>query len=122
VTVGIPGAGIGSAFYMLIALLMPVREAMRAMRWRGAPRWRLVLTQFGIALSVVAGIALVGLFLVWIAAALVPLLASHGIAPAPLASADRLPAVLKISAIALMFAILGAVLAAVQVLRLVVRR
>ena len=120
-TVGIPGAGIGTAFYMLHALVMPIREAIRAFRHHSAPRWRLVSVQFGVALGVVAGIALVGITLVWIVTALAPLLATYGVASGAMGGASRVPALLRISAVALMFAVLAAVLTAVQVLRLVVR-
>jgi hypothetical protein len=53
-TVGLPGAGIGGMFYLLMALLAPVRETVR--RETGSPRqWRLVFRHFLVAASILAG-------------------------------------------------------------------
>jgi hypothetical protein len=49
---GLPGIGIGGLFYILIALWMPIRELVRP-RHRDRPgQWRLVATQFAIAVGI----------------------------------------------------------------------
>jgi hypothetical protein len=55
-TAGLPGAGIGGMFYLLMALLAPVRETVRRRRETGSPRqWRLVFRHFLLAASILAG-------------------------------------------------------------------
>ena len=68
-TAGIPGAGIGGIFYLLSALLMPVREGWRVLHgrgtWRGA---REALLQATIAAGVIGGIWFAGVLLgFWLA-------------------------------------------------------
>ena len=58
---GLPGTGIGGLFYVLLALLMPVRELYLTARGRSSrERWRLVLQQAAIALGIVASLAVTG--------------------------------------------------------------
>ncbi|MCH1867597.1 hypothetical protein [Nocardioides sp. CFH 31398] len=53
-TAGLPGTGLGGLFYLLLALAMPVIELVRTLRGdHSAERWRLALTQAGIALGIV---------------------------------------------------------------------
>ena len=60
-TVGLPGVGIGGIFYLVSALLMPVRELGRAMRRDpGARHWGLVSRQTSIALGILAALWLTG--------------------------------------------------------------
>lgn len=55
---GLPGTGIGGLFYVLLALLMPVRELYLTARGRSSrERWRRVLRQVAIALGIVASLA-----------------------------------------------------------------
>jgi hypothetical protein len=56
---GLPGIGVGTLFYVLTALWMPVCELGRLMRgdFDGA-RWRLVFVQLSFAVGIVASIAL----------------------------------------------------------------
>lgn len=55
-TVGLPGAGIGGLFYLMAALLMPVRELGRTLRGRSSlARWGLVGRQFANAAGIAAG-------------------------------------------------------------------
>jgi hypothetical protein len=57
--VGLPGLGIGTLFYVLTALWMPMCELRRVCRGDvSAARWRLVMVQLCFALSVVASVAL----------------------------------------------------------------
>ena len=55
-TVGLPGAGIGGLFYLLAAVVMPVRELALTARGRSsARRWGVVGRQFAHALGIAAG-------------------------------------------------------------------
>ena len=55
---GLPGIGVGTLFYVLTALLMPLVELTRLLRGDvSAARWRLVLTQFCCGVSVVLSVA-----------------------------------------------------------------
>lgn len=55
---GIPGVGINGVFYLLLALLMPVREAWRTVTGRSSvARWRFVLTQTATAAGVLLALA-----------------------------------------------------------------
>ncbi|MDO9494157.1 MAG: hypothetical protein Q7J48_00505 [Nocardioides sp.] len=55
---GLPGTGIGGLFYVVLALLMPVRELYLTARGRSSrERWRLVLQQSLIACGIVASLA-----------------------------------------------------------------
>jgi len=57
---GMPGTGLGGLFYVLLALAMPLLEVVRTVQGRSsAERWRLALTQAGIALGIVAAMAAV---------------------------------------------------------------
>lgn len=54
-TAGIPGTGITAIFYLLLVLLMPVRELYLMLRGRSRPgRWRVILTQSALAWGIVA--------------------------------------------------------------------
>jgi flagellar biosynthesis protein FlhB len=56
---GLPGIGVGTLFYVLTALWMPVKELGRVLRGDfSAARWRLVITQLCFALSIIASIAI----------------------------------------------------------------
>jgi hypothetical protein len=56
---GLPGIGVGTLFYVVTALWMPVRELARTVRGDfSAARWRLAVVQFSFALSIIASIAL----------------------------------------------------------------
>jgi hypothetical protein len=56
---GLPGIGVGTLFYVLAALWMPVREAVRLLRGDVClKRWRLVVIQLAFAISIVASIAI----------------------------------------------------------------
>jgi len=56
--VGLPGTGIGGLFYLLSAFTMPFTEAVRTIRGeKPASRWRFVMSQVGIAISIFAVLA-----------------------------------------------------------------
>lgn len=60
---GLPGTGLGGIFYLLLALVMPLHELYLTARGRSSrERWRLVLTQLGVALGIIAAVVLV----VWV--------------------------------------------------------
>ncbi len=63
--VGLPGAGLSTFFYLLLAAIMPVRAFWQVARGRPlAPgQWRLIWRQAAIALGIVAVLAAMGFFL-----------------------------------------------------------
>jgi hypothetical protein len=63
---GLPGIGVGTLFYVLTALWMPIPEFIRLMKGgSSAARWRLIAVQFVFALSIVASIAVAERVLLW---------------------------------------------------------
>ena len=58
--VGLPGAGIGGLFYLICTVLMPVKEVYLTLtKPEHKFRYRLILTQLGIASGIVAGIIII---------------------------------------------------------------
>ena len=56
---GLPGIGVGTLFYVLAALWMPIKEMGRVLRGDfSAARWKLVLVQLSFAISIIASVAL----------------------------------------------------------------
>jgi hypothetical protein len=56
---GLPGIGVGTLFYVLTALVMPLVELTRLLRGDVSPtRWRLAISQFCFGVSIVASVAL----------------------------------------------------------------
>jgi len=114
VTVGLPGTGIGGMFYVLSALLMPVREAyQRARMGRGARvtgRWNVVAGQMAIAGGIVAALWATGWLLGVGLAAARPLV--------PLVGRAHAGNVLRVTTFVLTFGTLVGVLAGVELLRL----
>jgi hypothetical protein len=118
-TVGLPGVGLGGVFYLVSALLMPIREAMRFGRARGRTprRLSLVVWQFALAGGILGALWATG----WVLGRL--------IAASPRATAAASMAlrhgvagnVLRTSALLLSLGTLAVVLMLVQVARLVVR-
>ena len=115
-TVGIPGAGIGGLFYLTGALLAPARELGRAIAGDPRPRqWALVLRQFAIAASILGGMAATG----WMIGVLAESPALTTVVGEP--AIDReYPIALARNLGTFTLTTLVAVLAAVEVLRLVV--
>jgi hypothetical protein len=118
VTVGIPGSGIGGLFYLLSALLIPVRELARRVRGHpGTVPTRFVLRHAGLVAGIVAGLWLTGRLLALIVLDS-PAVAATAEDPATAAGMSN---VLKMSTFLIGFGTLAAVLAGVQVARLVMR-
>jgi hypothetical protein len=67
VTAGLPGTGIGGLFYLLCALLMPVREAYKYVSSGGSyrPDGR-ALMQSAMALGIVGMIYVTGVAMLWL--------------------------------------------------------
>jgi hypothetical protein len=56
---GLPGIGVGTLFYVLTALWMPVRECVRLVKGESSvERWRLIGVQFCFAVTIIASVAL----------------------------------------------------------------
>jgi hypothetical protein len=64
VTAGLPGTGIGGLFYLVSALLMPFREAFRALTGRGdRERGQTAIVQGGLGVTIVGVVWVTGLIL-----------------------------------------------------------
>lgn len=118
--IGTPGAAIGGLFYLLSAFAMPVREAVRAVTGRPAPRrWGLAWRQAGIAAAILASMWVVGWLLM---RALTPA-TPHGVATEIATPAPRhLHNAWRLAALVLSMGNLLGVLASVQLLRLAGKR
>lgn len=118
-SVGMPGTGIGGLFYLLSAVLMPLRAAYRSARSadRHPARWRLAIRQAAMACGIFAGIWLVGWLL-----GVVPGPSSSAVTTRQVASGDAPRHLLLVIALVASVGTLAAVLLAVEVARLVVRR
>ena len=54
---GLPGTGLGGFLYLLLAFTMPFHELYLTVRGRSSwARWRVVATQFAIAVGILAGV------------------------------------------------------------------
>src|SRR4029079_10160423 len=63
---GLPGIGVGTLFYVLTALWMPIRESVRLVKGESsAERWRLIGVQLFFAMSIVVSIAIADRVLLW---------------------------------------------------------
>lgn len=70
---GLPGIGVGTLFYVLIALWMPVRELVRVARGTSSiERWRVILRQLSFAVSIVLSVMLAERVFMWILGAAGP--------------------------------------------------
>jgi hypothetical protein len=117
-TVGLPGVGIGGIFYLVSALLMPVRSLVAVLRGRAdEARWPLALRQAALAAGILGAVWATGWALGWIIAAFVPdalwVVAPGGASPGAMRN------VVRTTALALSFGTLAMVLALVQLLRVV---
>ena len=117
-TAGLPGVGIGGIFYLVSALLMPVRSLGAVALGRADEvRWSTALRQAGLAALILAVLWLTGWALGWIVVHLVPeatRIVTSGGRPAV-----EVRSVVRTSALVLSLGTLSAVLALVQVLRIV---
>jgi hypothetical protein len=117
-TVGLPGVGIGGIFYLASALLMPVRSLVAVLRGRPhEARWALALRQAALAGGILGALWLTGLALGWAFVHLAPE-ATQRVARGG-RSATSVSNVVRTSALVLSLGTLAAVLAFVQLLRIV---
>ena len=115
-TVGIPGIGIGGIFYLVSALLMPMRSLGAVLSGRShEARWPLAVRQFSMAATILAALWLTGWSLGWLMATLAPAAVTGAGA---VANTTQVHNVVKTSALLLSFGTLAVVLTMVQVLRL----
>src|ERR1041384_2277806 len=113
-TVGLPGTGIGGMFYLLSALAMPISEAYRRIRGRASGGWRMVAGQLAIVGGILVGMYLAGRLLG---------LALHATQHQVRLPLGSIPSnALRIAALVLSIGTLGAVLGAVELLRLWIHR
>lgn len=119
--VGLPGTGIGGLFYLLSALLMPIREICLALN-KGSrfSHKRLILTQCAIAIGILAGIWLTGWLL---GAALVSSQKEAMLSQMPTAGFihEDYPNLIKTTFVFLTLGLLMIILASVQILKLLIR-
>jgi hypothetical protein len=64
---GLPGIGVGTLFYVLIGLWMPLRELPRLVRGTSSvARWRLILKQLTFSVSIIFSIMMAEAVLMWV--------------------------------------------------------
>ena len=117
---GLPGIGVGTLFYVLIALWMPFRELPRVIRGRSSvAQWKMILRQLFYATGIVVTVMMAERVLLWL----------MGVSPQPFSPAAMLHHGLgaRTGAESLLAApvtasllLLGGVVLAVQLLRLFV--
>ena len=116
-TAGLPGVGIGGIFYLVSALLMPARSLVAVFRGRAdEARWSVALRQAALAAGILAALWLTGWALGWIIAHLIPDAARIATGAR---SAGEVRSVVRTSALVFSLGTLSAVLALVQLLRVV---
>jgi hypothetical protein len=63
---GLPGIGVGTLYYVLVALWMPIRELGSVVRGTSSlSRWRLIGTQIFYASGIIASIAAADRIMMW---------------------------------------------------------
>jgi hypothetical protein len=122
VNVGLPGSGLGTLLYLTLALTMPLRYLYRIARGRARPGegW-VVLRQTGLAVGVLLAIAVTGLAV----GVVVLRLRGDAVMRGPIAEvAARIGAAspVQLSAVALTFLLLVAILVLIETLGLFARR
>lgn len=117
---GLPGIGVGTLFYVLIGLWMPLRELPRLARGTSsAARWRLILKQLTFSVSIIFSIMLAEAVLMWVLGQSGP----GSLNPARLLNnelSSRAPQSILAAPITASLLLLGFVLFVVEVLRVVV--
>jgi hypothetical protein len=115
---GLPGIGVGTLFYVVAALWMPLRECPRLLTGKSSlARWRVIGVQFCFALSIIASIAVADRVLLWMLGDGSP----TAINPARLINeefAARVPQSIFAAPIAASLVLLAVVLLATELLRL----
>ena len=118
-TAGVPGTGLGGLFYILAALLLPVRCFVRTLR-RQRVNWKEAIKLTALGLAVFLGIWLTGLLLgLILGPTAMTLEAAAGVSAEMRAKSEN---ILSWAAVAAGFVTLAVVLLAVQAARLFVRR
>jgi hypothetical protein len=118
-TAGVPGTGLGGLFYILAALLLPLRGAIRKLRGQSVD-WNEITKLTGLAVGVFLGIWITG----WLLGRLLAPTARTLEAAAGVDAALRVKSenILRWAAVVAGFVTLAFVLLAVQVARLLDRR
>jgi hypothetical protein len=117
---GLPGTGIGGIFYLLSALWMPFHALHKTLRKKSQPqRGRLILSQVGLALGIIAGIWLTGWLLGELLVAKRAWLSSKP--DGVVAATSALPNVIKMTMVFLTIGLLMIVVGSVHILKLVMR-
>lgn len=116
---GLPGIGVGTLFYVLLGLAMPVLELIRLARGTSSvARWRFILRQLLFSVSIVASIMLAERVLFWLLAEAAP----NSSNPARMLNRElgtRAPESLLAAPVTAALLLLAIVLIAVEVLRVV---
>jgi hypothetical protein len=113
--VGLPGSGIGGAFYLLSALCMPIVALVRQLRSRPAG-WGGALRQAAMAVGIVAGLAMAAsLAGVLLAQTPVGSWAARGVT-----DVHRIPAVFRTASVVIALGTLGCLVCGVWVAAFVV--
>jgi hypothetical protein len=115
---GLPGIGVGTLFYVLAALWMPVHEMSRVVRGTSsAARWRRIMLQWVYAFSIIASIFVADRVMLWVLGEYTP----GSVGPAHLLHGElglRAPKTVLAAPITASVILLGAVLLAVELFRL----
>jgi hypothetical protein len=115
---GLPGIGVGTLFYVLIALWMPIREVAFLVRGTSSwARWRLIATQLVFAAGILASVAAADQLLLWMMGGGTP----RAVGPARWLNDElgvQAPDSILAAPITASLLLLGAVLLAVQLARL----
>src|SRR4051794_37174801 len=115
---GLPGIGVGTLFYVLAALWMPVHEMARVVRGTSsAERWRRIGRQWTYAFSIILSIAIADKVMLWVLGEYTP----GSVGPAHLLHGElgaRAPKSFWAAPITASLILLAAVLIAVELFRL----
>jgi hypothetical protein len=120
---GIPGTGIGGLFYLFAALLMPIIELVQTARGRSSKsRWCEVGLQSGVALSIIF-LTLASLELLWLLLSYLSYLPADLVAQTTgTGGQESTNWVLRLPPLLIALPTLGAVLIALELLALTLRR
>lgn len=113
---GIPGTGIGGIYYILLALMMPVKETCRlCVRRSSTERWLQVAAQTGNALGILISAWLTG----WLLIRTFDLLKLYGLGSQSQAM-NTITNIMSVSTFHIALVVLGSVILSVHILRLLI--